>query len=104
MGPCAKRQVEARLYPLGGDKIFVGRNDCEHPQPVCPRAPDEDYEKCTTVCGQSGHAEIEALRAAGDTNLKGATLALTGHWRVCRECAEAIRDAGINTIWIKVAP
>ncbi len=58
-GPCAKMTVRCTLVTPAGEHI-VGTNHCENPQPVCPRAPGEGYEKCTSVCRQVGHAEVVA--------------------------------------------
>jgi pyrimidine deaminase RibD-like protein len=79
----------------------VGRNDCENPQPVCPREPGEGYEKCQSICKQAGHAEREAVKAAGSA-ARGGTATLTGHYWMCEPCGAAIRDAGIE--YIRVVP
>jgi hypothetical protein len=79
---------------------FIGRNDCEHPQPVCPRAPNEGYLKCRAICGQGGHAEIEALRLAG-AKASGAVAILTGHYWICEPCGAALKNAGIARLEIE---
>lgn len=96
-GPCAKKQVRCELKV--DDKIFIGENDCANPQSICPRKPDEGYQKCTDICGQSGHAEIQALRAAGELayNSHGS---LYGHHYVCQSCGLALKQAGVKTMTI----
>jgi pyrimidine deaminase RibD-like protein len=79
----------------------MGENDCANPQTTCPREPGEGYEKCKTVCQQAGHAEIEALRAAG-AEAEGAVADLHGHYWMCEPCGRAMREAGVR--WIKVHP
>lgn len=101
-GPCAKRRVVCTITTEDG-RQFRGENDCENPQSVCPRAPSEGYEKCKSVCNQSGHAEIEALRAAGD-HAYGAQADLEGHYWICEPCGRALRDAGIESVVIFPAP
>ena len=91
-GPCAKKHVVCTIAtPFG--KEFVGTNECRNPQAVCPREPGEGYEKCRSVCQQDGHAEIVALRLAGE-EARGA-VAYISHHRVCHECQDALRDAGV---------
>ena len=97
-GPCAKAQVFCEIVTLGGS-TFVGTNWCANPQSVCPRAPGEGYEKCKSICQQSGHAEIDALRLAGD-KAKGATATLRGHTYMCQSCQEALYAAGVA--WVRV--
>jgi deoxycytidylate deaminase len=83
-----------------------GSNNCESPQPACPRAEGEGYEKCATICRQAGHAEAVALDRAREMGLvlSGATAYLYGHYHVCQECAKALRDAGVEQINILVTP
>lgn len=97
-GPCAKRQVVCVITAIGGQR-YRGENDCANPQSVCPRLPGEGYEKCQTICQQAGHAEIEALRAAGPT-ARGAHAVLSGHYWMCEPCGAALRDAGVASLTI----
>ena len=97
-GPCAKARVTCKLITLDGG-VFLGENDCANPQPVCPRAPNEDYLKCVVVCKQSGHAEIMALQAAGD-KAKGAIAHIRGIKHVCKPCQERLFEAGVDSITI----
>lgn len=90
---CAKRRVLAVVYARDG-RSYTGTNDCANPQPACPREPGEGYAKCSTVCGQHGHAEAMALRAAGD-QARGATMKLWGIGWHCRACQEAAYAAGV---------
>ncbi len=76
----------------------MGENACLNPQAVCPREPGEGYEKCTTICNQQGHAEIQALKAAGN-DARGA-VAIIDHSYACRHCQESMFDAGIA--WVRV--
>jgi deoxycytidylate deaminase len=96
-GPCAKRQVECTIRRKGVE--YIGRNDCANPQPVCPRLPGEGYEKCQSICQQAGHAEIEALKVAGE-NADGATACVVGHYWICEPCGRALRDAGVAAVMI----
>jgi len=98
IGPCAKRRVVCTIYDIDGDK-HVGTNDCANAQPVCPRAPGEGYEKCKSVCQQGGHAEIEAIRVAGD-KARFASAVLVGHYWMCEECGAALRKAGVHEVRI----
>jgi deoxycytidylate deaminase len=97
-GPCAKRAVECVITATDG-QTFVGRNDCENPQPVCPRLPGEGYEKCKSICNQAGHAEREAVKAAGE-HARGGSALLTGHYWMCEPCGAALRDAGVSIVKI----
>lgn len=103
-GKCARRTVHAILIPANlpagpGDPVFIGTNSCRTPQKECPRKEGEDYSKCKSVCHQSGHAEIRALKNAGD-HAKGATVVIIGHTHCCKECMNAMNDAGVRTVVI----
>ncbi len=90
---CAKTRVRVTLtHPDGRE--WVGANWCAKPQATCPREPGEGYEKCKTVCGQFGHAELDALRLAGPDAL-GTTATLEGHSYYCQSCQEALFAAGV---------
>jgi deoxycytidylate deaminase len=93
---CAKKRVVVYLHSKDG-RVFVGENLCRNPQSACPRAPGEGYEKCKSVCDQVGHAEMNALAAAGDAAI-GATVLLVGHHHYCRACQEALFDAGVSRL------
>lgn len=100
-GPCAKQTVRATIVTIDGE-TFVGENDCENPQTVCPRAglpTGTGYELCKSICRQTGHAEINAIRKAGAL-ARGATLYLEGHTYACNDCKAAASRAGIASIII----
>ena len=90
---CAKTTVACKIVASDGT-VFVGTNSCVNPQPVCPREPGEGYTKCRTICQQQGHAEIQALRLAGE-KAKGGVAYLRGHTYACQSCQEALFGAGI---------
>ena len=98
MGPCAKTRVFCEITAPTGER-FVGENWCVNPQPICPRAPGEDYTKCSTVCQQEGHAEVVAVRLAGPL-AAGATAVLRGHTYACMACQHALFGAGVR--WLVV--
>jgi hypothetical protein len=99
-GPCAKRRVRCAIQADDG-QIFEGENDCANPQPVCPRGPGEGYEKCKSICQQAGHAEVEAIRAAGPKARDG-TAILEGHYWMCEPCGRALSEAGVTSILITI--
>ena len=97
-GPCAKQTVRATLVTPAG-MHFVGENDCLNPQTTCPRdaagmKTGEGYHLCAQVCQQTGHAEINALKAAGPA-ARGATMYIEGHTYACEPCLVAMREAGV---------
>lgn len=94
-GPCAKRRVVCVIEQ--GAQHFRGENDCENPQPTCPRTPGEGYEKCQTICQQGEHAEVKALKAAGD-RAQDAIARIWGHYYICEPCGRALQAAGIHSI------
>lgn len=96
MGPCAKAQIKCTLVTVNGDHV-VGENWCLNPQPVCPRAPGEDYTKCQTICRQLGHAEEMAVRIAG-AHARGARAFLEGHTYACMNCQHSLFDAGVASL------
>lgn len=98
-GPCARRLVTCDLMTADGP-TFVGSNDCENAQEVCPRAPGEGYEKCSTICQQGAHAEIKALNLALDNgyDTRGAHAIIQGHYYICEPCGRALRDAGVRVV------
>jgi deoxycytidylate deaminase len=103
MGPCAKKHVVCFIKPREWHGPLVqGSNACLNPQPVCPREDHEDYSKCKTVCQQQGHAEEQAIAEARrlGANLDGATAYLYGHYWMCQNCGNALREAGVTHIEI----
>lgn len=104
-GPCAKQLVRATIIAADGRR-FVGENDCANPQTVCPRGAlpsGVGYALCRSVCAQTAHAEVNAIRAAGDAAC-GGVLYLEGHTHACEECTRAADAAGIRQIIIAAPP
>jgi len=104
-GPCAKQTVRATIVTPSGMR-FVGENDCLNPQTACPRADmktGEGYHLCVQVCKQTGHAEINALKAAGPA-ARGAVMYVEGHTYACEPCQLAALDAGIRFIVLGAPP
>lgn len=101
-GECAKAHIACTLITPDGER-FIGTNWCKMAQPVCPRAPGEDYTKCRTICQQVGHAEIVALEEAG-AKARGAHAYVVGHSHVCRHCQEALYAAGVVAITVGLPP
>lgn len=98
---CAKQVVTAQISGRSG-RVYVGRNDCANPQEVCPRGDmpsNVGYHLCRDVCGQYGHAEVMAIKAAGD-DACGGHLILMGHKAVCPTCMAACNAAEIATITV----
>ncbi len=101
-GPCAKVTVRATVVALDGTR-YVGTNYCLKPQVACPRAPDEGYKKCTSICQQPAHAEVNALKAAGKA-ASGATIYVEGHTHACLKCQVACGTSRIAEIVIGCPP
>lgn len=99
IGPCAKRRVRCTIVARDG-RAVTGENECANAQDVCPRGPDEGYEKCHSVCRQVGHAEDVALdkARASDFDFEGAIAVLAGHDRICSACEQALDGAGITEV------
>lgn len=104
-GPCAKQITRATIIALDGSR-YVGENVCLNPQLACPRGgmpTGVGYELCSSVCRQTGHAEVNAVRAAGEA-ARGGTLYLEGHSYACEPCKAAVAAAGIVEIVIGAPP
>jgi hypothetical protein len=95
---CAKTTVRCTLVTPGGEHI-VGTNACANPQEICPRAPGEGYEKCTSICDQRGHAEVQAVAIAGE-KARGARAYIEGHTYACMACQHALFGAGVLSLSI----
>lgn len=98
-GPCVKRTVTATIVTPDG-RHYVATNWTLRPQAECPRAgmpTGVGYHLCTAICGQSGHAEINALALAGK-HARGARMFVEGHSYACMPCQQAARQAGIADI------
>ena len=99
-GLCAKRPVACILIDRKGNRI-EGTNWCVNPQKVCPRQEGDDYSKCSTICEQNSHAEIDALRRAAMTrnfNIEGSIAILVGHDYFCQDCQIKLFDAGVASL------
>ncbi len=98
-GPCAKQTVTATLIAKDGE-TFVSTNYCREPQVTCPRADmptGQGYEKCINICKQDGHAEVNAVKLAGDkANLS--KIYLQGHYYACDNCQSVAKNAGVQEI------
>ncbi len=102
---CAKQPVLATIVTPSGAR-FTGANDCASPQPTCPRGDlptGQGYELCISICRQTGHAEVNACRAAG-RHARGGTLYLEGHSYACEPCRKVCADHGIADIVIGAPP
>jgi hypothetical protein len=98
-GLCARVTVVCVLA-LADGTIAVGSNACATPVATCPRLPGEGYEKCRSICGQQGHAEVQALRNCAGRSSVGARAFLIGHDHYCRECQRALFGAGVFSLSI----
>jgi len=104
-GPCAKQRVKATLVTPSGER-FVGYNDVESPQEVCPRAgmaTGQGYELCLSVCRQPSHAEVAAVKLAGG-RASGSVIYVEGHYYACEPCASFARKNGVDRIEFGAPP
>lgn len=104
-GPCAKQTTRATIIAPNGSR-YVGTNDCANPQTICPRADmptGVGYELCISICRQTGHAEVNAVRAAGSA-AQGGKLYLEGHYYACANCKATAEAAGVTEIVIGAPP
>ncbi len=97
---CAKLTTVAIIENKG--KYWIGINSCNNPQELCPRGnmpSGVGYALCKSICQQTGHAEENAVKAAGkDAN--GGKLYLFGHTYICSNCENLIKEAGIKSSYI----
>ena len=104
-GPCAKQMVTATLVDASGGH-HVSTNFCNAPKPTCARAgmaSGEGYDLCKSVCHQSAHAEVNAIRLAG-RKAAGGVLYVEGHVYVCDSCTMAAAGAGVARIVLGKPP
>ena len=97
-GKCKKQTTLAIV--VNGDKYFIGSNSCNEPQDTCPRdgmKTGVGYELCKDVCGQKNHAEVDVIKKSGKY-AKGGILFLVGHYYLCDNCKNKVREAGIKKI------
>ncbi len=101
MKPCFKREVCAVIVNNIG-QVVVGQNLIYTNEEIseCPRKKGEDYTKCKTVCNQTNHAETEAIRIAKLRNMeiRGATLYLHNHYKMCENCKKVCEYEGLNVV------
>lgn len=96
---CRGRHVVAILACVDGS-WQVGSNGVRQQQPVCPRQVGQfgrgrGWELCAAICNQPGHAEQQAVAAAGSA-AHGATLLLFGHDTICPACRAVLDQAGVK--------
>jgi deoxycytidylate deaminase len=103
-GPCAK-QVVVAVVITRDNKAYVGRNDVNNAQQVCPRVTagmktGEGYELCKTVCQQPDHAEVAAIKAAvaAGSLVSGSTMFIYGHTYACEPCLSWCREYGVERV------
>ena len=99
---CAKQITVAIVVKNGS--YWIGTNSCDDPQKECPRkgmASGMGYGICKVECKQTGHAEENALLAAG-SNARGAELILLGHNKFCDNCISLMKEAGIRNAYMGV--
>lgn len=100
--PCLKRRVSAIVICLSGE-AFYGENIIRNKVEECPRKDmksGEGYELCESVCAQVGHAEVVAAQSAKmcGADLKGATVFVSGHDYVCKDCQSVLFEEGVALI------
>lgn len=98
---CIKQTVRALIVTPSGEK-FEGTNACENPQDRCPRdlqgyKSGEGYHLCKEVCQQQSHAEVAAIKNAGN-KAEGSKLYLIGHTYACDNCKSVAKLHGISEI------
>jgi len=98
---CIKTTVYCLIESVDGRSVHAS-NRCNNPQTVCPRGEGEGYDKCTLICSQQGHAEVQAIRQADliGMPLQDATAIILGHYYACDPCVAALNDRGITDIRI----
>ena len=103
---CLKQVVTATIL-RDGKVLVIGKNDISNSEVTeCPRKgmkSGEGYELCTSICGQKGHAEVQAIEKAKELgiNIKGASMAVEGHSYICGNCEKEIMKASIRSWKIK---
>ena len=107
LNECVKQTVRAGIRTENGLWAFGSNNIKNEDIIECPRVlqnlqSGEGYELCKDVCGQVGHAEIEAINNAKNMgiDIQDATLFLTGHTYCCDNCLESMKIAGIKNVFI----
>ena len=102
---CLKQVVIATIITPNGRR-FVSSNYINNNPTSCPRGDlpsGVGYELCKSICNQSAHAEVNALKLAGSES-KGSKLYFEGHSYACEPCKKAASEAGIIEIIISAPP
>ena len=103
---CLKQVVRATIVAADGS-VYVATNHIGNASVTrCPREglpTGVGYDLCVSVCGQGGHAEVNAVRLAGK-NAKGGILYLEGHTYACSNCTAVATEAGIMKIIVGKPP
>ncbi len=103
---CLKQVVIATIS-RDGKILVVGKNDISNDEVTeCPRKgmeSGEGYELCVSVCKQRGHAEVQVINEARKLgiDIKGASMAVSGHSYICKACEKEIIKAGLKEWYIK---
>lgn len=104
-GPCVKQTVTATLVALDGSR-YISTNFCDAPQTICPRAAMPTgigYQLCKSICRQFAHAEVNALRLAGERAV-GGVLYVEAHTYACESCLETAKRYGVTAVVIGRPP
>jgi deoxycytidylate deaminase len=84
-----------------------GNNSVHNQQDSCPRQNMETgtgYHLCFEKCGGNLHAETSAIEDMNERMYPHyghrLGLFLYGHWWCCEDCCEAMKEAGITTVFL----
>lgn len=87
---------DGKFISIGFNEILAN-NITECPRKDLPTG--VGYEKCTDICHQYGHAEVNACNESDcDDGCEGATLYLIGHTYCCDNCLNVMKEHGIKTV------
>jgi deoxycytidylate deaminase len=102
---CRKHATGAVIVKEG--KIIAQGKNAGINVSICPRVyrkskTGTDYHFCKDYCGQTGHAEENAVKDAISKNIdiNNADLYLYGHWWCCKPCWGYMINAGINNVYL----
>jgi dCMP deaminase len=99
---CLKLKVGAVILK-DGLIAGLGWNDARPKEPYCPRKDmptGEGYFFCSTHCAQTFHAEEMAIYNRTRKDLNGGEIFIYGHNIVCSGCQEALKNYGINKVYM----